>query len=108
MSINAREGEAEIWLTTKLRLLALSSPHQALADPNTTLVFTWTLITLFSWSRPHTKQMSMSHIGEVFKKELKYWSCQCFDLVDKASRQLGLKGRKEQEAVRMSNSRQLY
>lgn len=34
----------------------------------------------------------MNHKGKksVFKKELKYWSCQCFDLVDKASRQLGL------------------
>lgn len=65
-SITAREGEGEreIWRATKIRLLALSSPHQILSDPNSVLVFTWTLITLFSWSRPHKKQMSMSHKRE--------------------------------------------
>lgn len=63
-SLQEREGEREIWRATKIRLLALSSPHQALSDPNSVLVFTWTLITLFSWSRPHKKQMSMSHKGE--------------------------------------------
>lgn len=35
----------------------------------------------------------MSHKGKsVFRKDLKYWSCQCFDFMDKASRQLGLEG----------------
>lgn len=68
-------------------------PHLALSDPNRVLVFTLTLITLISWSRPHKKHMSMSHKGKsVFRKELKYWSCQCFDVVDKASRQLGFGG----------------
>ncbi len=64
-SLQERErGKREIWRATKIRLLALSSPHQALSDPNSVFVFTWTITTLFSWSRPHKKQMSMSHKGE--------------------------------------------
>lgn len=36
------------------------------------LVFSWSLITLISWSRPHKKQMSMSHEGKIsFQKRIK-------------------------------------
>lgn len=62
-SVWERERE-RVLACHKDSLLALSSPHQTLSDPNCALVFTWTLITLFSWSWPHEKQMSMSHKGE--------------------------------------------
>lgn len=68
--------------------VALHSPHYARPVPEF-LSFFCSLITLISWSRPHKKQMSTGLKGKsVFRKELNSWRCQCFDLADKASRQL--------------------
>lgn len=87
-SIGASEGEGEVWRAAKMRRSCFSQPSLS-SSRSRVLVFSWSLITLISWSRPHKKQMSMSHKGKsVFREELNSWRCQCFDLVDKASRQL--------------------
>lgn len=87
-SISASAGEGKVWRAAKMRRSCSSQPSLS-STRSRVLVFSWSLITLISWSRPYKKQMSLSHKGKsVFRKELNSWRCQCFDLVDKASRQL--------------------